>query len=115
MPLACPAGSYTASTKLSAAEQCTPTTPGRYAIAGSERPLDCGAASFYCPTERLPAPLVVGAGNISTPRDGAAETRTGQDPCPEGHWCSAGQAIAYAHPNPLPQTPYSDRDPNCQP
>jgi hypothetical protein len=65
--------------------------PGYYAPAGAVSQTPCGGASVYCPGGTA-KPLPVGEYNESVGGDGHY-TRTGQQICPDGSFCVAGQAI----------------------
>jgi hypothetical protein len=79
------------------------TTPGYFARAGSLHASPCGGPSVICPGVAEAEPTDVGEGNVSyTDQDlvqkygldpNRADTRTSQQPCPLGHWCSAGKAF----------------------
>jgi ABC-type branched-subunit amino acid transport system substrate-binding protein len=91
---ACPAGTFKA---IRAKLPCTKCEAGSVQPGkGATQCNVCGAEAFFCDAQGLAAPRVVQMGHISTPADGSANNRTGEAPCPEGAWCSAGIAVPCA-------------------
>lgn len=74
---ACPAGTYSSSTSLSAASQCTGCPTGSFCIAGSSAPTPCYAGSYANATNSTAA-LTAGTGFPECA------------PCPAGFACAAG-------------------------
>ena len=85
-PLPCEAGTFGDAAGLSGADQCTPTSPGSYATAGS--------------TEQTPCSPGTAAANASTRACDVCGLGTYQDApgqlscrvCPKGHYCRQGTA-----------------------
>jgi len=94
VPLPVPAGTSWNGVGLARASEATTVASGYYSSAGQVEPTPCGAAAFFCPGDGNSVPQIVRAGHISIPADGDPRTRTAEAPCPSGHWCSNGVAIA---------------------
>ena len=94
VPLPVPAGTSWSGVGLARASEAPVVPSGYFSSAGQIEPTPCGAAAFYCPGEGNSVPQIVRPGQISLPADGDPRTRTAEAPCPSGHWCSNGVAIA---------------------
>ena len=94
VPLPIPGGTSWNGVGLARASQAPAVAAGYYSSAGQAEPTPCGAAAFFCPGDGNSVPRIVRAGHISLPADGDPRTRTAEAPCPSGHWCSNGVAIA---------------------
>ena len=70
-----------------------PTPPGTYAREGATQPEECGSSAVYCPGGGVAA-LPVPAGFVAV--GGTLTTRNALTPCPLGHYCFGGAAIACA-------------------
>jgi hypothetical protein len=96
---ACPAGYYSASTSLTAVQQCTPCGLGNYCVAASTVPLPCPATTYsnstttgalasclncpmgYACPQGTGNPVPCGAGYFSAPSASACSI------CPAGSYC----------------------------
>ena len=122
-PLPCAAGTYSPDERLSSATECLRAQPGTYAIPGSARQTACPKGSYsdasgapscqlcpagkyqsgaggtacttcgwysYCPVgTATPIPC----GPVSYQPTTGATAETDCQPCPAGHWCTAGRQI----------------------
>jgi hypothetical protein len=83
----CPAGTYSAKTKLSAETECTPCDPGKYCLAGATSVSGSCSAGYVCPSGAATATptgifsFVDGDTGFNIPA-----------PCPAGHYCSIGSS-----------------------
>lgn len=92
----CPAGTYTASTSLTSANQCDPCPQGAYCEIASVAPVLCPAGTFASSQNSESPGLYGGAGVSSFP---ACVT------CTAGYKCSIAGTIT---PDPCPAGKYSD-------
>ena len=89
-PLPCEAGTFGNVAGLSSAEQCMPTSPGSYAMAGSTAQTACSPGS-YAPDAGMAACQRCKAGTYQS-----EESATACTDCKEHSWCAAGSSAPTA-------------------
>ena len=89
-PLPCEAGTFGDAAGLSGADQCTPTSPGSYATAGSTEQTACSPGS-YAPDAGMAACQRCKAGTYQS-----EERATACANCKEHSWCAAGSSAPTA-------------------
>lgn len=85
----CPAGTFGNATGLTSASQCLPCMAGYFCPEASVTGTDeaCGGVDVFCPAGSS-SPTPVAAGHFT--RLGATSTRSSQQQCPAGYFCSGG-------------------------
>jgi hypothetical protein len=86
---ACPPGSYSSSTSLTAAEECTPCPAGQHCVGGGNAPTGPCSTGHYCPLRTARADdNACPAGTYTNATSLAAASQC--DACDVGRYCEAG-------------------------
>ncbi len=115
-PIPCPPGTYSATTKISAASSCLSCTAGKYCSKGglSAPEGDCGAG-YYCPAgSKVPKPAATQCpigyscptgSSVQVPCSaGTYQDEVGQascKTCPAGYYCPVGSSSLTGHECPV--------------